>query len=257
MNEETRFAALDECRRRVAGGESLAVCLVDYPVAEREELAGLLATEARLGQLRHDPSPAFQARLEEGLLARVDATRASTGALRRGWSFRPLRLASAWRALAVALVVLLIGAGSGVGIVAASDDTLPDSPLYHVKAAKESVELALATSPEAKVDVNAIHIAARGRELVVAIRRAKPQPVIDVLARRVAVSVDDMVNQALALRGQGRPLPARRAAVALRVMEREVERLANGASPAVRATLFRLRTQMENEGLRLDPTPTL
>ncbi len=126
-----------------------------------------------------------------------------------------------------------------------------------MKAAKESVELALATSPEAKVDVNAIHIAARGRELVVAIRRAKPQPVIDVLARRVAVSVDDMVNQALALRGQGRPLPARRAAIALRVMEREVERLANGASPAVRATLFRLRTLMENEGLRLDPTPTL
>lgn len=254
LADDPRFAqALDECCARVRRGEPLARCLADYPAAYHAELARLVPVAGQVDTLRADPAPAFRARLEGQLLAAVDAAKAAERARSRARGLGFLRRLPLLRAAILALVAVLVLAGSGAGMVAAAEDSLPDSPLYNVKAAREWVDLLLARSAESKVNVYTNHLAARARELALAVRNDKPQPVVEALARRLGAAVDDMVDKAVELRGQGRPLPAVRALVALRALEREAERLQSRAAPEVKASLARLVTDLEEQAKRLEP----
>ena len=177
LENDTRFAqVLDECCQRVRRGESLEHCLRDYPEPYREELRRLVPLAARVGMLARDPSPEFQARLEQRLLDGVDAARAGRPGSIRARFGGFLSSGTLARALAVAAaVVLLLGAG-GAGIDRASAGSLPDSPLYQVKTAREQVQLALARAPESQVDVRAAQLGERGQELEQAVQDRKRPP---------------------------------------------------------------------------------
>ena len=252
LEHDARFAAmLEECCRRVQGGEHLERCLADYPAGDRAALARLVPLASDLGRLGRDPSPAFQARLEQRLLAAVDEERrvrrrGPLGQLGRFFTAAPmLRLA------AVALAVLVVLVGSGVGIIQASDGSLPDSPLYQVKTAREWVELALARNGETQVGVYARQIEDGGGEMDRAVRGGKPQRVVEVLAARLVQSIDRMVDQAIEMRARGNPRPAVRATVALRAMQRRLDQVIAQASPDLRPALQRLRLFLERQEQRL------
>ncbi|MBI4492365.1 MAG: hypothetical protein HY690_06185 [Chloroflexi bacterium] len=251
VEEDDRFAAaLEECCRRVQRGEPLERCLADYPAAYQQELARLVPLAGRVGQLARDPSPEFQARLERRLLASVDEARRGR---RVGLLSRLGRLFAgpAMRTATVALVVMAVLVGGGVEVEQAAADSLPDSPLYRVKEAREWVTLTLARDGETRVGVHAAQIAQRGRELERAVQTGKPRRVVDVLALRLAWSIDQIVDQALELQAQGNPRPARRALVALRAMERPLDRLTAQASPEARPALERLHTFLDEQERRL------
>ncbi|MBI2939804.1 MAG: hypothetical protein HYY04_05140 [Chloroflexi bacterium] len=249
---DARFsAALEECCRRVQRGETIERCLTDYPAEYRLELARLVAVAERLGRLGDDPSPAFQARLELRLLAAADETRRGRPAGRWGRLGIFFIAPPIARAAVLMLVALIVLVGSGVGVVQAADQSLPDSPLYQVKTAREWLELALARDGDTRVDVHARQIGERGRELERAVRAGKPRRVVDTLALRVAWSTDRIVDLALEADARGNPRPAVRTLVAVRAMQRYLDRLTSQASPEVLPPLRRLQIFLEAQERRL------
>lgn len=252
MEEDERFAAaLEDCCRRVGRGEPLASLLDDYPSEYRAELERLAPLAARLGGLRQEPSPGFQARLESQLLA------AYGGAGRRSPSKLRAFLTPFWRTLrrlptaALLGIALLVASGGGLGVVQASDGSLPDSPLYGVKTAREWLSLNLTANPENKVGVYAGLINERARELERAVRLNKPRRVIVALSLSLAWTVDQAVDVAQALQVQGKTQPAARATTALLNAQRQVDRLATEASPQARPVLQRLSGLLGEEASRL------
>ena len=135
---------LEECRRRLARGESVERCLAAYP-AHATELAALLPLAVRAQQLARDPHPAFAAAARRRFGAAVDVARGAREAApaRRGiWGWL--------RVVAVAAVVVLVLGVSGVGLSQAADSSLPDSPLYPVRQANETIAQILSRSPESR-----------------------------------------------------------------------------------------------------------
>jgi hypothetical protein len=256
LDGDPRFEeALEACCRRVQAGEPLDSCLVDYPGAYREELRQLVPVTMRVTQATRDPSSAFEAALERRLLASVDEARAEA---RRpqggGWLNRvgnALTSGVLARALVTACVVALVLGLGGVGLVSAASDSLPDSPLYQVKSAREWLQLALARNPDARLGVNQQQIVQRGRELQVAVERRAPPRLVQRLATQLDASVQQMVDQALTLEARGQPIPPRRALLVLRTMEQLLDRLAAEATPADREILQQLRTTLHQQEQRL------
>jgi hypothetical protein len=256
LEGDSRFeAALEECCRRVREGQPLERCLADYPAEYGLELARLVPLALRVPVLRRDPSAAFVARLEERLASeaadRVGRRPAGGRQEGRGWLERlqlPLSLGRASVALVLGVLVLV---GGGVGAVQASDEAMPESPLYRVKEAREWAELALARTPEAEVGVHVKQIAERGREMDRAARAGLPKRVLDVLAIRLGVSIDRAVDRALELRARGQRQPAERALGAVRGMRERVERLLPRAAADNRPTLARLATFLAEQERRL------
>lgn len=257
---EARFAsALEECCRRVQKGESLEQCLADYPLEYRENLGRLVPLTARLGELGSDPSPEFQARLERCLLASMEEARQHrphglAERIRRSVVAFPALLSPRqfpMRALAIALAALLILVGSGIGVVQASEDTLPDSPLYQVKVAREWVEVNTARDQEVRLGVHIRQIGKRGLELNNAVRSGKPRRVVGALSLRLGASTVQMVDQALELQSRGRPQPAISALNVIRAMQVRVDQLLAQATPHGRPPLRRLRSFLNEQERRL------
>jgi hypothetical protein len=253
QEENPRFAAaLDECSRRVQLGESLESCLAAYPAEFREELALLVPLGGRVARLRLDPSPDFRARLETRLLATVDETRRTRRTGLPGFVGRLFAGNQALRIASILLVALVVLAGGGFEADRAAADSLPDSPLYGVKTAKERVQYALARTPEAQVEVRADQLQERSKELDKALRAGKGVKVVDALAVRVTRATRQMVDKALEQRAGGNPRPALRALVAIRAMGVYVDRLSGEASsPEVRASLEKLQTFLMGQEGRL------
>jgi hypothetical protein len=245
-------SALEDCCRRAAAGEPIDSCLADHPRAYRAELARLVPFALRIGGTAREPTAAFQARLEHDLLARVDAARR---ARRRGagdWLGRLLPGRPLLRAATVALVALIVLFGGGVEVLQAAEDSLPDSPLYRVKGARESLRLLLTRDPESRVGVHANQIAQRGREMERAVTFQKSRPVVDVLALRLAASLDRIVDQAVELAEKGNPRPARRAHEAVQRLQAQLDGLATRAGPEARPALQGLRAELDRAERRLD-----
>lgn len=143
--EERLDAALEDCRRRLGRGETIAQCLATHP-DEAEDLAALLPFLISLQELRQEPDAMFahaargrfHARLAEGRAAEEARQRATVRS-------SPLRLL---RRLAIPLAAIAALGGSGVGLVTASADALPGSALYPIQQAHEQVELRLARTPK-------------------------------------------------------------------------------------------------------------
>lgn len=127
-------AILDECLAALNQGGTLDACLARYP-NHAEELRAHLRLAQRLALTPpHQPRPAAQAAGWQQFRAQAQDMRLGHRpllSLNIGW-LRPLTIAAA-----VALAVL----GAAGGTVYASQDALPDSPLYRVKLAGEDARV--------------------------------------------------------------------------------------------------------------------
>ncbi|MCH7607184.1 MAG: hypothetical protein IIC94_01230 [Chloroflexi bacterium] len=163
MTERRSFAEiLDGCIDRVlARGESIEDCVRDFPehAAElRDALsAGVAAAEAFAFLPDQDRKRAARLRLHDA----IDRKRS-----RRAWWRLPFAGAGrAPRLATVALVVLLVVAGSSTGTVLAAQDSAPGELLYPVMRAGERAQLALAVTDERKSRLHARFMERRMSEL--------------------------------------------------------------------------------------------
>ncbi|MDP2660297.1 MAG: hypothetical protein Q8R28_06180 [Dehalococcoidia bacterium] len=250
-NNERLALTLEECSQRVRNGEPMDKCLASYPPEYRDELNQLVPLVGQLHELAHDPSQGFQSRLEKQLGDSVDTARQKhrPGLLTSIGHF--FAVSPMMRIAGVAVVVLLIVLGGGFGIVQASERSLPDSPLYQVKTAREWAEQAMAGSGESLVGVQAQQISTRGQELQSAIQANKAGHVVNSVADRLALQVQKMVDKALEMRARGNRAPSIRALVVIRMIDRRLDRLATQASPAVLPSIQRLRSFMDEQERRL------
>lgn len=236
--------ALAACLACLERGQPLAACLQDCPPGLRPEVLAALQAGERLRHQPRDPSPAFQARLEQrlrGALA-LRRQRASWWGLGGTWG------GGAWlRPVALALAALALVAATGVGAVQAAADSLPDSPLYAVKTVQQDVAVAVAVTDEARLEVRLRQLPNQVRDVLRAVEAGKPDPLVRRLLTRVAATVRTTVDYAIAAQEAGDPEPSRRVRVALRALHARLGQLASG--PVV-ATLQDL---LAEEARRLGP----
>lgn len=168
----------NDCLERLFKGQSIEDCLRCYP-QQASALEPLLRTSLVLlqGSAGIKPAPEFKARLHSQLQAKLQARKekAERKAIipiwRRGWAV----------AMACVLVVLL----SGVGMVFASADALPEEPLYLVKLATEQARLSLAFSDQRKAELHIRFAERRATEMAEMARQGR-QKEISILVGQIA-----------------------------------------------------------------------
>jgi hypothetical protein len=138
-------AMLDEALDRVLKGEDINIVLADYP-RFASEFAPLLRT-ARASYKAADikPRPEFRQRAALDFQKAIQAMPVKAGGNKYASRWR-----LAWMMPVAVFVALLI---SGTGIVVASNNSLPGSPLYSVKLAAENVQLAFTPSDLGKAEL--------------------------------------------------------------------------------------------------------
>ncbi len=146
---------LNDCLDRLIKGETIPSCLASYPqyAAELEPL--LKTAQETIVAAAIKPRPEFRQRA-----AHEFQTAIRNLPVKKGWTFK-------WQVrwvLPVAIVLILLVGGSGT--VIAATNALPDSPLYGVKLATESVQLAFTFSNEGKAELYARFIDYRVEEIV-------------------------------------------------------------------------------------------
>jgi hypothetical protein len=185
---------LEACRVRLARGETIGACLAAYP-SHRAELATLLPIAVEAEGLAHDPDPTYAAgarrRFRSTLAAARENRAREMGARFRGPFGFVRRLA-----VPVALVVAL--SLSGLGLVQASDSSLPDSPLYTVKRAGENVGQVFARSPQDNAQLQVRMANRRWMDYQLAVKVKKgPQLLLTVATSMVDaadLATDNAVN---------------------------------------------------------------
>jgi hypothetical protein len=219
---------LDDCLDRIlVKGESIEQCLQSYPAFARE-LGPLLKTALFAHKASAvAPRPEFRerARFQFQAALRDMATKKE----KRGFfSFSALpRFAT----VAVSIILALVIAGSGT--VAAAGNSLPDSPLYPVKLATETVQLKLAGTPLEKAEVYAKLADKRVTELVKMAEKGKPEQVQKVAQRLnghlMAMAMEAKANGEVAAMMAGEQVPMMQSPVAAPV---PMPRMAAPPSPA-------------------------
>ena len=146
MKKDREFEnILDECLENMLRGKSIEQCLADYP-DHAAALEPMLRTAFRAKMATNiRPRPEFKDRARHQFQAAIRDTEPAPARTR---GFFP-SLKPAWIALA-ALVAIIIAGGS---TVYAAGNALPDSPLYPVKLATESVRLFLTPSDIGKAEL--------------------------------------------------------------------------------------------------------
>ncbi len=175
---------LDECLAALSRGESLEACLARFPEHAEELRTALLLAQRLSLTPRHEPRPGaqdaawqrFRRRTEDIRLGRTPRFSISIG-----W-MRPL-------AIAAAVVLAILGAGGGT--IYASQDALPDSPLYRVKLATEEVRLWFVFDDVHKAEVLLDQSNERTGEIMEMVRSGKAVPgnVLTALRERNARAV--------------------------------------------------------------------
>jgi hypothetical protein len=146
---------LSECFDRLIKGESIESCLAHYPqyAAELEPLLKT-ALETKLAA-SIEPRPLFRQRAGIEFQEAIRSLPAKkVGGFK--WQLR-------WVAPVAVVLVLLAG---GAGTVAAATNALPGSPLYQVKLATESVQMAFTFSEQSKTELYSRFIDYRVEEIV-------------------------------------------------------------------------------------------
>jgi hypothetical protein len=147
---------LNDCLDRLIQGKTIASCLKSYPhyAAELEPL--LKTARETLVAASIKPRPEFRQRAANEFQAAIR----NIPVKKQGRAFRwQLRLV-----LPVAIVLILLSAGSGT--VVAATNALPDSPLYSIKMATESVQLSFTFSDEGKAELYSKFVDYRVEEIV-------------------------------------------------------------------------------------------
>jgi hypothetical protein len=174
---------LNECLDRLFNGETIEACLNIYP-QYADQLKPLLQTalETRQAALvtpraefRQRAANEFQTALRD-----LPVKKASAG----------FRWQASWVAPLAIIVVLLAGGGS---TVAAATNALPDSPLYNVKLATESVQMAFTFSDQAKTELYARFIDNRVEEIVKMVAAGNYE-LVEKATDNMNVQLVDMAN---------------------------------------------------------------
>ncbi|MCH8847603.1 MAG: hypothetical protein IIC32_01345 [Chloroflexi bacterium] len=180
MTERRSFAEiLDECIDRVlTRGESVDACVRDFP-EHADELrdalsAGVAAAQAFAFLPDQDRKRAARLRLHEAIGRKRS---------RRSWWRLPLAGAGAPRLATIALVALLVVAGSSTGTVLAAQDSTPGELLYPVMRASERVQLAFTVTDERESDLRARLMDRRIRELEYVTSTGRERFVADLVAQ--------------------------------------------------------------------------
>ena len=146
MGREKEFDnILDECLDYILDGGDIEACLAQHPehAAELEPLLRTALETRNAAAIK--PNPEFRQRAGNEFQAAIREmpSKAPRSAFR--WQVR-------WMT-PLAVVIVLLMAGSGT--VAAASNSLPDSPLYQVKLATESIQLAFTPSDLGKAELYA------------------------------------------------------------------------------------------------------
>ena len=173
--DERLEEVLEQCRQRLARGESIEQCLTAYP-GHREQLRQLLPLLAALKALAPAPDPAAAHAARKRFHGYVLAEQRKRAAEHQ--TPAPLR----WlRRVAIPLAAVIALGGSGAGLVTASADALPGSPLFPIQQAKEQVVQQLARTPEQQVAYQVDLATRRLQQLQRAEATQKPPAVLDAL----------------------------------------------------------------------------
>jgi hypothetical protein len=180
MTEPDLKAILDQCLHEMStGGETIERCLQRYP-QYAQQLAPLIQAADRIQKTRHPRlSVSASKAIEQRLLKRaaeLRRSRAKPSPWPLPFSLRPLATVAA--TLIVVLALVLAGGG---GIVYASTDSLPGSPLYGVKRATEQVQLSLTPAGTSRAELH-IKFAQRRLEEVQALAEIRGQVDEEALA---------------------------------------------------------------------------
>ena len=146
MKKDREFEnILDECLERIIQGKTVEQCLLDYPdhAAALEPMLRTVVKARTVINIR--PRPEFKDRARHQFQAAIREMEPAPAA---GRSFLP-GFKPVWIALTAFIALILIGSGT----VAAANGSMPDSPLYSIKLATESVWLALTPSDIGKAEL--------------------------------------------------------------------------------------------------------
>jgi hypothetical protein len=157
MGRESEFEnILDECLERMIKGETVEDCLAWHP-EHADELEPLLRTALETREaIAIRPRPEFRQRAGNEFQAAVRDMQPKGSRRFFRWQVR-------WMA-PVAIIIGLLMVGSGTVLAASS--SLPDEPLYRVKLAAESVQLAFTPSSLGKAELYARFADRRVAEIV-------------------------------------------------------------------------------------------
>lgn len=238
---------LEQCRQRMERGESIDSCLAAYP-SHSAEIAPLLPIIASARSLSSDPDPAFADRSRQRFQRQVTATRA-----RRPASTARSGLPGLLQNLLVPVAVVLVLVLSGFGLVQASQNTLPDSPLYTVKQARESLTGILSRGADARA---AFEMKLANRRLL-DLQAAEQQKKGPELLRIIAVQMVDASTAATQQVAQSSSQRRATLATDLRGLlareHRALEHSAKSPNPEVSTTARRLLARIEDDQRRLGP----
>ena len=192
-------AALDECLVAMSAGESLEECLARYPQYAEELRTHLPLAQQLTMTPRHQPRPAVQ----EAAWQRFRSQAEDMGLGRRA------PLSFAWlRPLTIAAVLVLAVLGAAGGTAYASQDALPDSPLYRVKLFTEDARVWFTLDDSQKAELLLNQSNERTDEVMAMLRAGKPITgnVLSALRERNARAVRILEDHSdeLALRARAR-----------------------------------------------------
>jgi hypothetical protein len=166
MSKKSEFNdILDECLARVLKGEPVEACLASHP-GHAGELEPLLRTalDARQAAIIR-PRSEFRERAAREFQAAIREMPAKE-------AVRPVFWQRRWIGVLAGVVFALL---AGTGVVAASNTSLPDEPLYSVKLATETAWLALTPSDTGKAELYVKFTDRRVDEIIAMADRGKVQ----------------------------------------------------------------------------------
>ena len=264
MREPDLEVILDECLHNVSTrGESIERCLQRYP-QQAGQLAALVQVADRIRETRHPTlSVSASKAIEQRLLKRATEIKQSKAKPSRWplpFSLRPLVAVAV--TLIVVLTLLLAGGG---GIVYASTDSLPGSPLYGVKRATEQVQLFLAPMGTGRAELH-ISFAQRRLEEVQALAETKgkvDEETLAAIAEETELALKEVEGASLAeksnLLEKLASLTERQQAVLKGVQAKAPEAAQKGLNRALEASQRgheRAREALGKEKPGLDVKPT-
>lgn len=176
MNKNNEFDnILEECLERLLEkGGKIADCLASYPehAGALKPLLEMAATTREATSIQ--PHPEFKTKARYQFHAALQQA-----ASRKKRFLFPLRLR--WATVATAALILILASG---GMVAASRNSMPDEPLYHIKLAVEQFQLKLTPSALGKAKLYARLSDRRVMEIVRMAQKGNPR-LIEVVTQRL------------------------------------------------------------------------
>jgi len=169
--------AFNDCFERLTYGESLDSCLRSYPQYAAElDMMLRVAYDVKRRAYPIQPRPEFKywSRVR---LQGVQDYMSKHAAPEKSSSFN-LR-----RNLAISMAGLLVLVIASSGTAAASNDALPDQPLYGVKMAVEQAQVSLATSDIDKAEIYARLAEKRAHEIEAMARQGKSEYLVTTSAK--------------------------------------------------------------------------